>query len=407
MAAMRLDKEQQAMLDGERGWPRQVAMQLLAAVGKAFDAQRLIPVASVHLSLSGVSVGEPGRRLFESLVERGGRFAVPTTLNVLSVDRRDAGRDSKHEARDASQLAIASACERMGGIATYSCNPFVLGIVPRYGESVAWNESATAPYVNSVLGARTNREGATALASALTGYTVAYGMHLDAQRKAGMAIVLDALVKGADAYAVLGGAVGRACGAKIPVIEGIAERPTQDEFTAFCAALAAVSPVAMFHMIGITPEAPSSLALVAGLDHPVRLDAQSLAAETQAHCTATTDRVDVVAVGCPHASLAQIHEIADLAGLAHVQPGTRFFVQTSAAIAAEATREGLAQRLVAAGIELTADTCVHIAYRQAPAGATLATNSLKIAFLTGSHDIGVHFGTVAQCVGAAMTGRWS
>jgi len=405
--AMTLDPVQRAMLEGERGWPQQVAMRLLAAVGKAFDAQRLIPVASVHLSLSGVSVGEPGRRLFESLVERGGRFTVPTTLNVLSVDRRDAGRDPEHAARDATQVAIASACERMGGIATYSCNPFVLGIVPAHGQSVAWNESATAPYINSVLGARTNREGATALASALTGYTAAYGMHLDAQRHPSMAIAVEGEVRGADAYAVLGGAVARVCGAKIPVIDGIAQRPTEDEFTAFCAALAAVSPVAMFHMVDITPEAPASLAAVGHLGDPVRIDARTLAAETRAHQTAGTDRVDVVAVGCPHASLAHIREVSDLAGLQHVRPGTRFYVQTSAAIAAEAAGEGLAQRLASAGIELTADTCVHIAYRQAPAGATLATNSLKIAYLTGSHEIGVHFGTVAQCVRAAMTGRWS
>ena len=308
-----LEPDQQAMLDGRTGWPQQVAMRLLVAVARAFDAPRLIPVASVHLSLSGVSVGEPGRRLFEDLVARGGRFVVPTSLNVLSLDRRTSAASAPPP--DATQLAIARACETLGGRPTYSCNPFLLGIVPAPGESVAWNESATAPYINGVLGARTNREGATALASALTGYTAEYGMHVAAARRGGMAIEVDVPVAGADAFAVLGGAVGHACGARIPVIAGLRRTPTLDEFTAFCAALAAVSPVAMFHMVGITPEAPASLD---GLGPAVRLDARALDDETARHSTATGERVDLVAVGCPHASLEQVEEVAVLVGDAHV-----------------------------------------------------------------------------------------
>jgi predicted aconitase len=397
-----LDPAQQAMLDGRAGWPQQVAMRLLVAVARAFDAPRLIPVASVHLSLSGVSVGEPGRRLFEELVARGGRFVVPTSLNVLSLDRRTTAAGAPPP--DATQLAIARACEALGGRPTYSCNPFVLGIVPAPGQTVAWNESATAPYINGVLGARTNREGATALASALTGFTAEYGMHVAAARRGAMGIQVDAPVAGADAFAVLGGAVGHACSARIPVIAGLPRTPTLDEFTAFCAALAAVSPVAMFHMIGITPEAPASLD---GLGPVVRIDARALDHETARHSTATGERVHLVAVGCPHASLEQVEEVAALVGDARVADGTRFVVQTSAFIAEAAARSGAAGRLRAAGVELSADTCVHIAYAQASAGSTMATNSLKIAYLTGSHDVGVRFGTVAQCVAAGLTGRWT
>ena len=254
---MTLTRHQQAMLDGQHGWPQQMGMRVLTAVARAFDADALIPVASVHLSLSGVSVGEPGRRLFHSLVTRGGRFVVPTTLNVLSVDRSSAGRIPEHRGREETQFGILEACERMGGLPTYSCNPFVLGIVPERGDTVAWNESATAPYVNAVLGARTNREGATALASALTGYTVEYGMHVAANRRAAIVVEIDAAVHGSDEWALLGGAVARICGADIPVLEGIDAAPTLDEYTAFCASFATVSPLAMFHIAGITPEAPS------------------------------------------------------------------------------------------------------------------------------------------------------
>jgi hypothetical protein len=403
---MRLTDPQQRMLDGERGWPMQVAMRLLVAVGRAFDADRLLPVASVHLSLSGVSVGEPGRKLYEDLVARGGRFVVPTTLNVLSLDRRDGGRDLALAADEATQLGIAGACEAMGGEAIYSCNPFLHGVVPRPGEAVAWNESATAPYVNGVIGARTNREGATALASALTGFTARYGMHVDAARRGELGIEVAAPVAGADAFAVLGGAVGRIAGGRVAVLDGLARVPTLDEYTAFCAALAAVSPAAIFHVVGMTPEAPDRLPLGANGRPAARIDARSLAEETRRHSTAQGERVDVVAVGCPHASIEQLREIAARVAGRRVHPATRFVVQTSAAIAQSAEADGTAAALRDAGVELTADTCVHIAYRQAPAGSVLATNSLKIAYLTGSHDVGVRFGPLAACIDAATNGRW-
>ena len=405
---MSLSAHQQAMLDGRHGWPQQLGMQLLTAVARAFDADTLIPVASVHLSLSGVSVGEPGLRLFESLAGRGGHFVVPTTLNVLSADRRSVGRTPALHAKEQMQLGILDACKRMGALTTCSCNPFLLGFNPAFGESVAWNESASAPYVNAVLGARTNREGATALASALTGYTVEYGMHVEANRRGSVIVEVDAAgVQGSDAFAVLGGAVARACGGRIPVIEGIAARPTLDEFTAFCASFATVGPLAIFHMAGITPEAPTRDAALC--NEPVsttRITRADLDAESALYSTARNDRVDVVAVGCPHASIEQIREVADAVGSAQVHPDTLFVVQTSAVIAAQAAAEGLADRLADARVELTADTCVHIAFREAPPGATLATNALKIAYLSASHDINVRFGSLRQCVRAAIAGRW-
>ncbi|MFO1312010.1 MAG: aconitase X catalytic domain-containing protein [Burkholderiales bacterium] len=404
---MRLTDEQQAMLDGTRGWPMQVAMRLLVAVGRALDADGLVPVASVHLSLSGVSVGEPGRRFYEDLVARGGRFVVPTTLNVLSLDRREGGRDPALAANESKQLAIVRACEAMGGTPIYTCNPFLHGVVPRAGESVAWNESATAPYVNGVLGARTNREGATALASALTGFTARYGMHVDSARRGGIGIEVATPVEGSDAFAVLGGAVGRIAGARVPVLGGLARVPTFDEYTAFCAAYAAVGPGAIFHIVGMTPEAPDRLPPGPEGGAPARIDAQVLAREVRAHSTARGERVDVVAVGCPHASIEQLREIVACVGGRRVHAGTRFVVQTSAATARAAEEEGIGHALREAGVTLTADTCVHIAYRQAPAGAVLATNSLKIAYLTGSHDVGVRFGPLAACVDAATSGRWT
>ncbi len=406
-AALVLDAHQQAMLDGRHGWPQQLGMRMLAALARAFDAASLLPVASVHLSLSGVSVGEPGLRLFEALRAQDGRFVVPTTLNVLSADRRSIGREPTAHAKEQVQLRILEACERMGALGTYSCNPFLLGCNPAFGETVAWNESATAPYVNAVLGARTNREGATALASALTGYPAAYGMHVDTDRRGSVLVEVDTPVQGSDAFAVLGGAVGRAAAGRIPVIEGIVARPTLDEFTAFCTAFATTSPLATFHMVGITPEAPTrAAALAGGAVDALSINGATIEAETARYTTAASERLDVVTVGCPHASLAQVREVADLLGSARIHAGTTFLLQTNRAIAAQAAAEGLDRRLASAGVDLTADTCVHISYRQPPPGAVLATNALKIAYLTASHDMEVRFGTLRQCVRAAIAGRW-
>lgn len=405
---MHLTAHQQAMLEGRHGWPQQLGMRMLTAVGRAFDAAALIPVSSVHLSLSGVSVGEPGLKLFESVLARGGRFVVPTTLNILSLDRQHVGTSPALAAKEQVQLRILDACRAMGGLPTCSCNPFVLGVQPRFGENVAWNESATAPYVNAVLGARTNREGATALASALTGYTAAYGMHLDAARRAMVAVEVDADVSGSDRFSLLGGAVAAACGDRIPVLEGLARKPSLDELTSFCAALAAVGPLAMFHVAGMTPEAPTAAAALGRAPaERIRLDARALEREAARYTTATAAGVDLVVMGCPHASLDQIRDVAERLDSQRVHARTTFLLQTSAAIADEACAQGLCDRLARAGVALTRDTCVHVAYREPAAGATLVTDALKIAYLLRSHGLAVRLGTTAQCVRAAVNGAWS
>ena len=405
---MRLSGHQEDLLGGKRGWPCQIAMRMLTAVGRAQDADDLIPVESVHLGLSGMSMAEPGMRFLEALAERGGKFVVPTTLNVLSLDRRTAGTQPELRSLESVQLRIVEACEAMGGRPTYTCNPFQLGILPKRDKSVAWNESATAPYVNAVLGARTNREGATALASALTGYTANYGMHLPLQRLGSQLVMVETPVAGADAFSIFGGAVARAAGSRIPVIEGVERIPTMEELTAFAAAFAAVSPLPMMHMVGITPEAPTrSDALRAGTAfEPVSIDASALSAEQSRHTTAKDDALDVVAIGCPHASIAQVREIALAIGGRKVAHNVRVFVQVNRDCADQADAGGLTNQLTGAGVTLLSDSCVHVAYDQIAAGRTLATNSLKIAYLTASHDVNVHFGTLNQCVDAAVAGRW-
>lgn len=403
---MDLTPEQRAMLEGGRGEPSRLAMRILAAVGRACDAERLIPVASAHLVIDGTALGAVGLELMERLVRQDGRFVIPTTINAIAVDRRATTRAALSDDQRA-QLRLLEACETMGCISSCSCNPFIQGFLPALGEAVAWSESATAPYVNSVLGARTNREGATALASALTGLSPAYGMHLDHERKAGIVFAVTARIAGLHRFSLLGALIGRRCGGRVPAILGI-ERAARDELIGFGAAFAIHGSVNMYHMIGITPEAPDLGTATAGdCCEVVTIDEAALAAEWRRTQHAGGTGVDIVSIGCPHASIDQIGEVAARLAGRPVHDGVTFFVHTNDSTFAAAERAGLVDRLSAAGVRLTADNCAVVSYDRLPRGARLATNSAKMAFLAAAaNGVDILYGGVDDCVDAAATGAW-
>jgi predicted aconitase len=395
---MRLTTAQEEMLAGKQGWPQQLAMAMLCAVGKVEDAMDLIAVDSVHLGISGKSLGQPGRKLLEKMAAHGGRFVVPTTLNVLSAPR-SALALAEAETPPATQNAILRACETMGGAALCSCNPFLLGIVPARGRSVAWNESATAPYINSVLGGRTNREGATALAAALTGFTPRYGMHLVKNRSGQVGILVDANLDGAESFSLLGAAVGRICGERIPILDGLVRPPTASEHLAFGAALVMFSTVAMYHMVGITPEAPRQLQRAI----EARIGDRELAAERELLSTGSAATLDLISVGCPHASLAQLRELDNL--LAGRAAKIGFSVHASAMVRDAAQADGVLARLAALNIDVTADTCLHVAFGRPARGLHVATNSAKMAHLLSSDGAAsVRFAALPALVEAAVAG---
>lgn len=404
---MKLTPNQQAMLDGQQGWPFQIAMRMLTAVGRALDAPDLIPVASTHLVIDGTALGEAGRDFLERLVAEGGRFAIPASINAIAVDRTKLGMTK--EERD--QIRMLEACEKMGALPSCSCNPFIQGIQPGFGEHVAWSESATAPYVNSVLGARTNREGATAVASALTGLTPRCGMHVDENRHGKMLIQVDADITGADRYSLLGALAGRLAGDRIPVLDGVGKTPSIDEYVAFSAAFAIHGSVAMFHMSGITSEAPD-LAIAFGVNAvpgPVIIDDHTLEAERLETAGGDAGPVDVVSIGCPHASIDQMRAAATMVGRSGgAKTGdTVFYIHTNRSTFDTADGEGLIDILTGAGARVTADNCSVVSYDRVTAGARLATNSTKMALFAKSvSDAEILFGSTEKCIEAGLTGVW-
>jgi predicted aconitase len=363
----------------------------------------MIAIGSAHLVIDGTALGEPGVELFERLVADGARFAVPVSINAIAVDRLAAAQGAPLSEAQRGQLRILAACEKMGALASCSCNPFIQGILPAFGEAVAWSESATAPYVNSVIGARTNREGATALASALTGVTPRYGMHVDAARKGGMLFRVAAPLTGLHDWSLLGALVGRRSAGRIPVLTGV-QTPSRDELVAFGAAFAIVCAEAMYHIVGVTPEAPTLADAFAGPPpEPVDIGEGDLAAERARTATATAGRVDVVSIGCPHASLDQVREVAALVAGKSVRDGVAFYLHTNRTIHAAAQSAGLLDLLAESGVRVTTDNCAVVSYDRLPAGTTLATNSTKMAlFAKAVSGAAIRYGSVAECVEAAL-----
>ncbi|MFT7573631.1 MAG: putative aconitase [Paracoccaceae bacterium] len=402
---MKLTLDQQAMLDGEQGWPLQIAMQMLTAVGAALDAPDMIPVTSTHLVIDGTALGEAGRDFLERLVDEGGRFAIPASINAIAVDRTKA--DMSKEEHD--QIRMLQACEKMGALPSCSCNPFIQGILPTFGEHVAWSESATAPFVNSVLGARTNREGATAVASALTGLAPRCGMHLDKNRRGEILLRVETDISGVDRFSLLGALAGRLAGDRIPVLNGIATPPSTDEYVAFGAAFAIHGAAAMFHIAGITPEAPDIEAAFGGAAPAEEfvIDDAAIAAEHAATANGTAGPVDVVSIGCPHASLDQLRDAATMLKDGHASSDVTFYIHTNRLTWDAAEAEGVIETLTSAGVSVTADNCAVVSYDRVPPGARLATNSAKMALFARSvSDAEILFGTTADCIAAGISGTW-
>ncbi len=259
---MELTAEEQAMLAGERGRAAQTAMRILAALGRIYGAERLIPVRSAQIAgVSYDNLGEAGLAWLAEMADGGGRVCVPTTLNPAGMDLDNWRALGIPADFAASQLQVIDAFTRMGATPTCTCTPYLAGNVPSFGESIAWAESSAVCYANSVIGARTNREGGpSALASALTGRTAQYGMHLMENRRAGVIVEVRAHPSGTADFGALGEAIGKrveAIGRKpIPWITGL-DSASIEELKSFCASVATYGGLAMFHMQGITPEAQS------------------------------------------------------------------------------------------------------------------------------------------------------
>jgi predicted aconitase len=405
--ALKLSAEERAMLAGDLGPGVRKAMEIVVALGQIYGAQRLVPVSSAQVAgVSYRNLGDAGLDFLREWADQGARVRILTTLNPAGMDLVAWRELGFSEAFGQRQHAVIDAFQRLGARTTCTCTPYLVGNVPRAGEHVAWAESSAVSYANSVLGARTNREGGpSALAAAITGRTSAYGLHLDQNRRATLRVVVRCPVRTLSDFGALGHLVGKAAGNRVPYFAGLEEagvdcpNPSDAALKALGAAMAASGAVALYHVAGVTPEADQPDVLTA--DHET-LVVDDLAS-AYAALNSDVRQIDLVWFGCPHASLEEIEEIVRL--LSGRQVRAALWITTAREVREQAQVEGLVAQVKASGGRVVADMCVVVAPMQELGFRTLATPSAKGATYVPSHaGLQVRYGTVEQCVEAAVAG---
>ena len=409
---MYLTDDEKKMRDGHLGQAVSMAMSILVDLGKAIEAPEMVEITHVHTD-SGFYLGDAGLEFVEHLAALGGKVAVPTSMNNTSFDiERCRSYGVTAELSDKIKR-LEKAHLAMGAMPSWTCAPYQDGILPKLGDLVAWSESNAIVFVNSVLGARTNRTGDLVdICCALTGRAPKTGLYLDENRMATIHARLEDFP--ADAYAdprfypLLGYFIGKQCGNQVVAISGIPESVTMDDLKGFGAATASSGATALFHIVGITPEAPT-LASCLKKDTDVQTITVNPAALVESEallCTAENERLDWVGFGCPHFSYAEFTELAECLADKKINSNIAFSVFTSREILGRVETAGILDKLTNAGIEVYTDGCLLLYPQSLRPSGTMMTNSAKAAnYIYSQAGYKVAYGSIRECLESAVAGK--
>ncbi len=412
---MKLTGEEQAMLDGKLGEPRRWAMEHMLQVGRFFDAEDFVPVTQAHIMADTESLGEAGVEFLERLAaapvaERRVRIPMITDPRGIDFCHYKRLRQTNEMAR-LEQRAI-DAFEALGILMTNTCINYQTIMPPVRGEHLAFGDTGVVIYCNSVLGAYSNFEGGpSALAAGLTGRTPRYGLHLDANRRATRRYRVTHQPHGWSDWGALGGIVGARAGSywEVPVIEGIDVHAGSDELKHFGAAMASFGSIPLFHLVGITPEAPT----LAAVCDPTALEAEEIGAQDYTEFFARYggkgDKLDVVVFAAPQLSLIELQHLADLLDGEEIHADTSLLAVTSPVVAADARRMGLADRIEAAGGLVLEGMCFYQSYAREMGEANgwqrLMSNSAKLVNIIGGYGYQPTLASMEECVASAIAGE--
>lgn len=349
---MYLTKEEEKTLDGEQGEVMQRMFRLLVRLGEIYKADKMIPVGSVQVAgVSYKSIADPGTEFLEDLAEKGAKVKVLTFLNPAGMDLENWQKLGFPKGFAKNQLRIMDAFKKMGIIVTSTCTPYLAGNLPRFREHIAWSESSAVSFSNSVIGARTNREGGpSALAAAICGKTPNYDLHLDENRHPHVKIKVDVDLEFSSDYGALGYFVGKQVKNKIPYFTGIKDANT-DQLKALGAAMAASGAVALYHAEGLTPEAS-----LVKKDNLETINVGKKEIKEVYEKLNSGKEPDIVILGCPHASLREISTLADKLKGKHLKKPV--WICTSRVMKEAAERMGFVEIIEKAGGSVVADTCM-------------------------------------------------
>jgi predicted aconitase len=410
--SLSLTDEERAAADGRFGEGAAMAMRIVAESAKLLAAPRLLPIASAHID-GALYHGDSGTLFAERLVEGGARVAVRSTLNVGALDLMGCSRVRLQEPQRGMARRMMKAYRKLGCEQSWTCAPYQAGHRPALGTDVAWGESNAVVFCNSVLGARTNRYGDFLdIACAISGRAPDCGLHQQQNRRATLVFDVSALpaafLASEIAWPVLGSLYGREVGNAVGVVAGIETHPGEDALKAFGAAAASSGAVGLFHISGVTPEAPTlSTALGGGEAEAVIQVTREMAARAQASLSTATasDRLDAVAIGSPHLSLAEFTALEKL--IAGRTLDIPLYACTGRHVLAELDRAGRRKALEASGVTIVADTCVVVTPILPDSNmGVLMTNSGKFAhYAPGNTGYAVLYASLDDCVESAVLGK--
>lgn len=407
-----LSADDRAMLDGERGEAARLAMRIVIEMAGVMGADRLIDVVSAHVD-GCLYHGQAGLDFAERLVAGGAKVSVPTTLNVGSLDLLHPGLVRESPERADAARRLMDLYVEMGCRPTWTCAPYQLPDRPGFGQHVAWAESNAIVFANSVLGARTSRYGDFIdICAAITGRVPYAGLHRDEGRRAEVVFrlsgVSERLLNEDVLYPVLGHLIGREAGTAVPAIVGLPADVDEDRLKALGAAAASSGSVALFHAVGVTPEAPTLEAALGGGAPAREVEVTTVMLRAARDELSTTSRTDLAAVslGTPHFSITEFEALVPLLDGARAHPGVELYVSTGRDVLAEVERRGWLRPLQKAGALVVTDTCTYITPIIRGSGGPVMTNSAKWAWYAPA-NIGaeVMFGSLEECVRSAVLGR--
>ncbi len=415
---IRLSEDDRAILAGQRGEAARLAMRILLPMAEIYGAAKLLDIEHAHID--GVLLhGESGLDFAERLLTAGGRVVVPSTLNVGAYDLLHPEIYQGDPGTAAQARRLMQIYEELGCEPIFTCAPYQSGARPAKGAQIAWAESNAIVFANSVLGARTQRYGDFIdICCALTGRAPACGLHLSENRRGRLLFQLEGiperLRQNPVLYPVLGYLVGAICGAydgageAIPILAGLPQDTSEDQLKALGAAAASSGAVALFHALGITPEAPDLTSATQGqkIERCITVDLRALRRARDRLSTSASEKLDAIALGSPHFSLAEFAALHPLLEQYPPRSTVDFFVCTHRLVLAALQKRGWLAPLRELGLRIVVDTCVVVAPLLRVKRGVLMTNSAKFAHYTpGNTGLAVIFGSLEECVRSAHEGH--
>jgi len=409
---MKLSEEEQSMLAGEQGAARKWAMEHMMQVGRQFDADDFVNVSQAHMMADPESLGAAGVSFLEDLAAQGDKVRIPMITDPRGVDLSYYKELGQTETMADLERRTIAACSALGILMTDTCINYQTIMPPVQGDHVAFGDTGVVIYSNSVLGAYSNFEGGpSSLAAGLTGRTPRYGLHLPEKRKGTQLFSVEYQPKNLTEWGILGGIIGQKAGSywQVPVVTGIESAPSSDDMKHFGAAMASYGSIPLFHIVGVTPEAPTLASVFDGPPPSSTTITEADIHQFQGNFGAQGEKVDVVVFAAPQLSLMEMSQVAALLDGRTVHPKTTLIVCTSPSVAADCDRLEITKRIENSGAKVLRGTCFYQQFAREMAEANgwhrLLSNSTKIVNIISGYGYQPSLANMEACIDSAVAGE--